>query len=54
MPLTDTAEHADIQAFVDCVENGTVPRITARDAVHHIEVIMAGYESAASGEPVDL
>jgi len=54
VPLTDTAEHADIQAFVDCVENGTVPRITARDAVHHIEVIMAGYESAASGEPVDL
>jgi predicted dehydrogenase len=54
VPLKDTAEHADIQAFVDCVENGTVPQITARDAVHHIEVIMAGYESATSGEPVDL
>ena len=54
LPLNDTSEHSDIQAFIDCVDSGTVPQVTARDAVHHIEVIMAGYESAASGEPVDL
>ncbi len=54
LPLNDTPEHSDIQAFIDCVDSGTVPQVTARDAVHHIEVIMAGYESAASGEPVDL
>jgi predicted dehydrogenase len=52
--LEETAENGDIKAFIDCVENGTVPEMTARDAVHHIEVIMAGYESATSGEPVDL
>jgi len=54
LPLNDTPEHSDIQAFIDCVDTGGTPHVTARDAVHHIEVIMAGYESAASGLPVDL
>lgn len=54
LPLNVTPEQSDIQAFIDCVETGTAPQVTARDGVHHIEVIMAGYESAASGEPVDL
>jgi predicted dehydrogenase len=49
-----TEQRADIEAFVDCIDSGSVPEVTARDAVHHVEVIMAGYESAASGEPVEL
>ena len=54
LPFNETPEHSDIKAFIDCVESGTGPLVTARDAVHHIEVIMAGYESASRGEPVDL
>ncbi len=54
LPFDVTPENADIKAFIDCVETGATPQVTARDAVHHIEVILAGYESAARGEPVDL
>jgi predicted dehydrogenase len=53
-PFKVTQDNADITAFIDCLESGTTPQVTARDAVHHIEVIMAGYESASSGEPVNL
>ncbi|NQW17681.1 MAG: Gfo/Idh/MocA family oxidoreductase [Chloroflexi bacterium] len=54
LPLKPSPGDGDIRAFLDCVENGTTPEITARDAQHHVEVILAGYESAASGKPVDL
>ena len=54
LPFDVTEQRADIEAFVDCIDSGSVPEVTARDAVHHVEVIMAGYESAASGEPVEL
>ncbi len=47
-------ERSDITAFLDCLDSGGRPEVTARDALHHVEVLMAGYESAASGEPVSL
>ena len=52
--LSDNPQSMDIKAFVDCLESGQRPQVTARDAVHHIEVIMAGYRSAARGEAVTL
>ena len=54
LPLDGGGQGRDVTAFVDCLENGVRPEITVRDAVHHIEVIMAGYESAATGKPVDI
>ena len=54
LPLDGGGQGRDVTAFVDCLENGVRPEITVRDAVHHIEVIMAGYESAATGMPVDI
>ena len=54
LPLDGGGQGNEIGAFVDCIENGDRPEVTVRDAVHHIEVIMAGYESAASGKPVDI
>ena len=54
LPLDGGGQGRDVTAFVDCLENGVRPEITVRDAVHHIEVIMAGYESAATGRPVDI
>ena len=47
-------ERSDMAAFLDCLESGERPQVTARDALHHVEVLMAGYESAATGAPVRI
>ncbi len=52
--LHDSSQTIDITRFVDCIEEGRESDINARTAVHHVEVIMAGYASAAAGEPVVL
>jgi len=54
LPLADGGQGREIAAFIDCLESGERPRVTVQDAAHHIEVIMAGYESAAARAPVDL
>ncbi len=54
LPLAEGGQGRDIAAFIDCLESGERPQVTVQDAAHHIEVIMAGYESAAAGAPVDL
>ena len=54
LPLADGGQGRDIAAFIDCLESGERPQVTVQDAAHHIEVITAGYESAAAGVPVDL
>ncbi len=54
LPLAEGGQGRDIAAFIDCLESGERPQVTVQDAAHNIEVIMAGYESAASGAPVDL
>jgi myo-inositol 2-dehydrogenase/D-chiro-inositol 1-dehydrogenase len=40
--------------FVDCVRNGTVPLETGEDGRAVLEIIMAAYESAATGRKVEL
>jgi predicted dehydrogenase len=45
---------ADIRAYLDCIDTGQRPQITAEDAERHIEVIAAAYESAKSGKPVKI
>ncbi len=47
-------ERSDIAAFLDCLDSGRRPEVTALDALHHVEVLMAGYESAACGKPVSI
>jgi predicted dehydrogenase len=54
LPLDDGGQGRDIAAFVDCVESGERPQVTVKEAAHNVEVIMAGYESAATGGPVDI
>ena len=48
------SERSDVACFLDCLESGQRPQVTARDAVHHVEVLMAAYESAVSEETVYL
>ena len=54
VPLAAGAADADACAFLDCIDQGRRPQVTVADAVHHVDVILAGYESAVSGKPVAL
>ena len=54
VPLAAGAADADACAFLDCIDQGRRPQVTVADAVHHVDVILAGYESAVSGNPVAL
>ncbi len=53
-PLDSTDPQADVRAFLDCIDSGERPEITVSDAAHHVEVLMAGYESAKTGRTVSL
>ena len=45
---------ADVAEFVDCIEQGREPAINAEVAASILEVLLAGYVSAARGEVVEL
>ena len=45
---------ADVAAFIDCIEQGREPKVNATVAASILEVILAGYVSAARGEAVSL
>jgi predicted dehydrogenase len=42
----------DVRAFLDALDRGVEPEINAAAGVHHVEVLMAGYRSAAAGTPI--
>ena len=44
----------DVADFIDCIDTGRTPEITAQVAAPITEAILAGYVSAARGEPVSL
>ena len=44
----------EFSAFVDCIENGVESEMNAEFAAHSVEIICAGYRSAASGEVISL
>ena len=44
----------EFRAFIDCIENGMESEMNAEFAAHSIEIISAGYRSAASGEVISL
>jgi predicted dehydrogenase len=44
----------DIEAFLDCIEKGTEPIMSAERALGPSKVISAAYRSAASGKPEQL
>ncbi len=52
--LSPADSTADVRAFLDCIESGARPQITAEDAAHHVEVLMAGYESAKTEKLISL
>ncbi len=44
----------EFSAFIDCIENGVESEMNAEFAAHSIEIICAGYRSAASGDAINL
>ncbi len=54
VPFEEFTQEADISAFLDCLDRDEEPEMNARASVHHIEVILAAYESAAKGKPVEI
>ena len=44
----------EFSAFIDCIENGVESEMNAEFAAHSVEIISAGYRSAASGEVINL
>lgn len=52
--MSESPQSVDTSRFLDCLDKDIEPEMNARAAVQHVEVIMAGYRSAASGKPVTL
>ncbi len=44
----------EFSAFIDCIENRVESEMNAEFAAHSVEIICAGYRSAASGEVINL
>lgn len=44
----------EFRAFVNCIENGVESEMNAEFAAHSVEIICAGYRSAATGEVINL
>jgi myo-inositol 2-dehydrogenase / D-chiro-inositol 1-dehydrogenase len=45
---------SDVGYFLDCLDAGRDSELSAVEAAHTTEVLMAGYRSAATGEVVNL
>lgn len=52
--MSESPQSIDMRSFIDCLDRDEEPEMSARAAVHHVEVIVAAYESAATGAPVAL
>ena len=51
---SDDDSAREFGAFVDCIENGIESEMNAEFAAHSVEIICAGYRSAATGEVINL
>ncbi len=43
---------ADVRAFLDCLQTGRRPEVTAHEGAEALRTILAGYASAATGAVV--
>ena len=45
---------SDVTWFLDCIESGRPSDVSAKVAAMATEILLAGYQSAATGNVVDL
>ena len=53
-PATVNPYQAELQHFLDCLEAGVPPSITAHDGMEAVRIALAALESIRSGQPVTL
>ena len=51
---SDDDSAREFGAFIDCIEKGVESEMNAEFAAHSVEIICAGYRSAATGAVIDL
>lgn len=53
-PMEINPYQAELQHFIDCIEEGVTPSITPRDGTEAVRIAEAALESIRSGQPVTL
>ena len=51
---TEMAWADDAKHFLDCIEQGKQSQVSVDSAAAATEILLAGYQSAATNEPVSL
>ena len=51
---SDDDSAREFGAFIDCIEKGVESEMNAEFAAHSVEIICAGYRSAATGAVIEL
>lgn len=51
---TESPNYVLMEQFTDCVQSGALVPITGQDGLKALEITLAAYESAQSGQPVSL
>jgi UDP-N-acetylglucosamine 3-dehydrogenase len=51
-PLTKGPYYLELEHFIDCIQNGTKPIVTAEDAYKALEISLAALQSVQTGQPV--
>jgi len=50
----DNPYFAELAHFLDCLQNGTEPRVTAHDALMAVKISLAITESVKTGQPIEI
>lgn len=50
-PLAQSPYYKELEHFIDCIQNGAAPRVTAEDGYKALEIATAALVSAATGRP---
>jgi len=53
-PLASGVSSNDASCFIDCIESGNESEVSAKDGAAQVEILMAGYISASTGDVVEL
>jgi predicted dehydrogenase len=53
-PMMNDPYYRELLHFIDCIENGATPLVTAQDGYKALEVALAAIESIRTGAPVEM
>ncbi|GAA3411210.1 Gfo/Idh/MocA family protein [Paenibacillus hodogayensis] len=53
-PVAQNPYARELQHFLECLEDGSIPRVTAEDGYKAVEIVLAAIRSMETGQPVTL